>query len=159
MRSTDDRIIMQYRMAGRDQLTASSSRPMGLHKSLMSMQIHESLINNMLARIDLAGQTFTGQEFSSHLGEIFGFQAQPDERFSDAEYQLQFSAYDPVAIHFDDKTIVIELNIRGFKVNRGKTWRNLTVRATYHPEVVGDQLRLVQSESGISLKSNHSGRT
>jgi len=157
MRSTDDRIIMQYRMAGRDQLTASSSRPMGLQKSLMSMQVHESLINNMLARIDLAGQTFSGEELSNHFGEIFGFQAQPDPRFSEADYQLQFAAYDPVALHFDSDKVVIELNIRGFKVGRGKTWRNLTVRATYHPQVNGERLKLIQSESGISLKGSRLG--
>ncbi len=154
MRSTHDRILMQYRMAGRDQLAASSCRPMGLQGSLMSLQLHESLINNMLARIELAGRSYTGDELSAHLASIFGQQARPDEKFANTTYKLEFAPYDPVALHFDDGQCVIELNLRSLKVGRGKAWKNLTVRATYTPAVTGDRLRMVQDMSGISLQGN-----
>lgn len=154
MRSTHDRILMQYRMAGRDQLAAGSSRPMGLQGSLMSMQLHESLINNMLARIELAGRSYTGDELAAHLATIFGPQAKPDDKFANTTYKLEFAPYDPVALHFDNGQCVIELNLRSLKVGRGKAWKNLTVRATYAPVVTGDRLRMIQDESGISLQGN-----
>ncbi len=154
MRSTDDRIIMQYRMAGRDQLAAGSARPMGQQNSLMSMQVHESLINNVLGRIDLAGQTFTGAGLSEHLAQVFGQQAAASDQAATRDFQLEFASYDPVAIHLNDGAAVVELNIRALKVGKGKTWRNLIVQATYVPVVEGSRLRMVQDMSGISLKGS-----
>lgn len=153
MRTTEDRIIMQYRMAGRDQLAGTTARPLGLQGSLLSMQLHESLFNNLLARIELAGESFTGDELVAHLGAVFGEQVHPDERIADAEWNLEFAPHDPVALHFDDGRCVIELNLRGLRVGKGKTWKNLTVQATYTPIVEGNHLRLAQDPNGISLRN------
>lgn len=156
MRSTEDRIVMQYRMAGRDQLAAGAARPLGLQRSLMSLQLHESLINNVLARIDLAGQSFTGPELTQHLVEVFGQQANAAED-SSQNYRLVFASHDPVAVHFRNGAAIVELNIRSLQIGKGKVRKNLTVQVTFHPRVEGSRLVMVQDNGGIRLKGSRLG--
>lgn len=156
MRSTEDRIVMQYRMAGRDQLAAGSARPMGLHNSLISMQVHESLINNVLGRIDLAGQSFTGEELTRHFVQVFGQQANPDSG-SGGNFRLVFASHDPLAIHFREGAAVVELNIRSLQIGKGKIRKNLIVQVTFHPAIQGSRLVMVQDNGGIRLKGSRLG--
>ena len=58
MKTTDDRLIARYRLAGFTQMGADSTRPRALASGLMSLQLHDSAINNFLARIRLEGKRF-----------------------------------------------------------------------------------------------------
>ena len=69
LETTEARLTVRTRLAGDDQLAAYTPRPDAPADSLASMQLHESVLNNALDRLDLAGRTFTLPELHRHLNE------------------------------------------------------------------------------------------
>src|SRR6185295_3693586 len=60
--TTPQRISVRMRLAGANQLGGQSARPLAPSDSLLSTQVHESALNNILDQLQLAGRTFTAQE-------------------------------------------------------------------------------------------------
>lgn len=152
MRTTTDRIIMRYRLAGRDQMAAHTARPQALANSLMSFQLHESVFNNLFDRIEIAGRSFTAEELTDHLMNVFGSQQAAGSDQLNHEANFEFAPYDPIRVEFNEGQIELSLNLKKFRVGKGKTWKNLNVRATFNPQVKGTKLYLLRDESGIRLK-------
>ncbi len=155
LRTTDDRVVMRYRLAGIDQMAADSARPRGLQASLFSMQIHESGLNNLLNRIELNGNQFTASELSRHLSEVFGTEEIAPNEALDVDATLEFAPFDPIRISLRHDDIRIELNLRKFQIGKGKVYKNIRVTARYVPTIEGGRLLLVQDETGISLESKY----
>ena len=153
-RTTHDRVIMRYRLAGRDQMAAHTARPRALADSLMSLQFHESLFNNLLERIDLKGNEFTAEELVQHLSSVFS-SGQIGSKEIEADATFVFAPYDPLRIRFVDNKVEFSLNLKKFRIGKGKTWKNLSVTATYLPTATGMQLALTQDDAGISLKGSN----
>lgn len=155
LRTTDDRVVMRYRLAGIDQMAADSARPRGLQASLFSMQIHESALNNLLNRIELNGNQFTATELSRHLSEVFGTEEITPNEALDVDATLEFAPFDPIRISMRHDDIRIELNLRKFQIGKGKIYKNIRVTARYVPTIQGGRLLLVQDDTGISLESKY----
>ena len=155
MRSTDSRVIMRYRLSGRDQMAGNTSRPRGQQSSLLSMQIHESTINNLLNRIDLNGREFTSAELTQHLADVFGSQQVSSVDETDAT--LEFAPFDPIRVTMEDKIIAIQLNLKRLKIGGSKTWKNLTVTCNFIPQTDGNRILLVQDGAGVELTGHRLG--
>ena len=56
METTDERLVARYRIAGENQLGSHTPRPRAYSDSLLSVQIHESAINNLLEQLKLDGR-------------------------------------------------------------------------------------------------------
>jgi hypothetical protein len=154
MATTDNQFIMRYRIAGRDQMAANSARPRELKPGLMGFQIHQSAINNAIARLGLNGKTFTSKELKAHLQETLGFEGKAD---ADAEDQRKakfaFASLDPIRIDFIENRFNVILNLKGLKIgDKGKTWRNVSLTASYEPSVSGMQVLLRQDDDGTRIK-------
>ena len=152
MRTTTERIVMRYRLAGRDQMAAHTARPRALASSLLSVQLHESVLNNLLDRIEIKGKSFSAQELTEHLANVLRSEQAAGSEELDQEATFEFAPYDPMRVEFKNGQIEISLNLKKFRVGKGKTWKNLSVRATFNPEVQGTKLILVRDETGIRLK-------
>lgn len=155
MRSTDQRVIMRYRLAGFDQMAGNTARPRGLQNSLLSMQIHESTINNLLNRIDLNGQEFSAFELSQHLAEVFGLPPSNDPQAAKAKFE--FAPFDPIRIKFSEGLAAIQLNLCKLRIGEGKTWKNLTVTCRFIPHVDGNQIVFLQDGAGVELTGQRLG--
>ena len=155
MRTTSDRIIMRYRLAGRDQMAAHTARPRALADSLMSLQFHESMINNLLDRTELKSREFTSEELVQHLRNIFRSEEAIGTKEMETDATFVFAPYDPLRIGFVDNKVELTLNLKKFRIGKGKTWKNLNIKATYHPSATGMKLTLVQDKAGISLKGSN----
>ena len=57
--TTVDRAIMRLRLAGDEQVGSHTPRPQAPADSLASVQIHESVLRNVVERLNLDGRTFT----------------------------------------------------------------------------------------------------
>ncbi|HYW80231.1 MAG TPA: hypothetical protein VE890_11670, partial [Thermoguttaceae bacterium] len=57
--TTAQRITMRLRLAGKDQLASHTPRPRAPGGSLASLQVHQSAVNNLSDRFELAGNTYT----------------------------------------------------------------------------------------------------
>ena len=151
--TTDHRLVMRYRLAGLDQMAANSPRPMDSENDYMGVQVHQSLLNNMIERIDIASESFTPETLMSHLADVIGFNPESNQEGSKQhEAEFEFANYDPIRIDLQDGMVRIELNLKSLKVGKkGKTWRNITISSNYQPEVQGAQIRLTQA-SPVKVK-------
>ncbi len=142
--TTKERIVMRYRLAGIDQMAADTPRPQDSPYDYLSLQLHQSLLNNTIERIEIESQTFTPESLLQHLSEVIGFNPKNAGAESKHEAKFVFANYDAIRVDFVNDKIRIELNLKSLRVGKGKTWRNITVSATYLPTVEGSQVRLTQ---------------
>ena len=149
--TTRNRIVMRYRLAGIDQMASDSPRPVDSPYDYLSVQLHQSLLNNTIERIEIESQTFTPESLLQHLSEVIGFN--PENTKSDTKHEAKFvfANYDAIRVDFVEGKIRIELNLKSLRVGKGKTWRNITISSTYVPKVIGSQLKLTQ-EGIIGVK-------
>ena len=150
--TTSERIEMRYRLAGRDQMAANSIRPDPIPGSLMSLQIHESAINNMVQRIEIAGKDFNPVGLQEHLQRVLGVNLFASAHQIDQKVEFQFAPFDPVRVDFEDNQIALSINLKSLRINNGKRWRNLQVKTRYNPVARGMVFELTQDDNGISLK-------
>ena len=68
--TTDRRVVARIRLAGKDQLGSHTPRPQAPADCLVSFQLHESVIHNVVQRLDLDGRTFTLPELSRHIAHM-----------------------------------------------------------------------------------------
>lgn len=149
MRSTDSRVIMRYRLAGFDQMGGNTARPRGLQNSLLSMQIHETALNNLLNRIELNGNEYTAQELTAHLANVFGWQSTDSAQSRDATFE--FAPFDPIRVTFAHGSAAVQLNLKRLRIGNGKTWKNLTATCNFIPQAEGGKILFVQDGSGVEL--------
>ena len=150
--TTPHRLVMRYRLAGLDQMAANSPRPIDAESDYMGVQLHQSLLNNMIERIDISAGSFTPDTLMAHLADVIGFNpsAAPTDDKHDASFV--FAKYDPIRIDLQEGKVRIELNLKSLKVGKkGKTWRNITIASTYTPQAIGSQIHLAQ-HSPIEVK-------
>lgn len=155
MRSTDERVIMRYRLAGFDQMGGNTARPRGLQNSLLSMQIHETSINNLLNRIDLNGEEFTTEELTCHLANVFGWQTSDAPQAREATFE--FAHFDPIRVTFSHGSAAVQLNLKRLRIGNGKTWKNLTATCNFIPQTEGGKIVFVQDGSGVELSGHRLG--
>jgi len=143
--TTPHRLVMRYRLAGLDQMAANSPRPVDGENDYMGVQLHQSLLNNMIERIDISAGSYTPDTLMAHLADVIGFNpnAAPTDDKHDASFV--FAKYDPIRIDLQEGKVRIELNLKSLKVGKkGKTWRNITIASTYTPQAIGSQIHLAQ---------------
>lgn len=157
MSTTADEVIMRYRLAGRDQMAASSARPAAVEGSLCSCQVHESMMNNTIMRMGLNGETFTAKELQEHFREMFGTDdvSTAAQQEDPPEAQFKFAPLDPIRIGLRDQKVTIELNLVSMQIGDGKKWKRLRVKTSYVPRVENGAIVLAQSEDGLRLKGKH----
>ena len=150
MTTTEEEIVMRYRLAGRDQMGAFTARPRSVRDCLFNVQLHQSAINNMMMRIDLNGRKFTASELVAHFEDLLGVSVNSE---IEQKAEFEFAKLDPIRADFKDNEVVISLNLKSFRVGKkGKRWQNLRVSSVYVPNVNGTKIQLVQAKPGLHLK-------
>jgi len=140
----EDGIALRLRLAGDDQLGGHTPRPRTPPGSLASVQLHQSALNNYLARLELAGRRFTLPELSEHLAEQLGreegvLRTGPD--LDDVE--ITFADEDPVVVRLSGGRLIVTLSVARLK-RGGKSWSDFQARAIYKPQVDGPTAELVR---------------
>jgi hypothetical protein len=130
MCTTEDQLILRYRLAGFDQMAADTPRPAIDHRSAVSLQLHESAINNGLSRLDLNGRSFTVDSLVEHLNAKLNLQWKTADEEQHA-VELEFAPYDPIRVDFDDDAVVLSMHLKRLQIDRGKAWRNVTIETRY----------------------------
>ena len=139
--TTEKRFSMRIRLAGPDQLGGYTPRPQAPADSLASVQIHESMINNVLERLELDGQTFDlaglGQRLAQRLHRFRPQPVDPDQE----DVKISFAAKDALRVHCNDGRLEITLAIA--RLSKGaRKWKDFQVRAFYRPAVQGRRIDL-----------------
>lgn len=150
--ATNERLTYRGRLAGEHQLAAYTARPWAPKDNLLSLQLHESAINNLVAQLGLDGRKGNLKELlaeaAARLGrtEIKFPEEMPDDVL------VKFADHDAVHVRCDQDRLDLTLNFAGLRFE-GHGWKNFAVRASYVPQCQGFQCELHREDS-IRLLGN-----
>jgi hypothetical protein len=152
-----ERMTMRFRVAGHDQLGAHTPRPLAMSDSLASLQIHESLLNNLLAQLQLAGRTFTLPELHAWINERASRGAQPIPNDLPEHVIVTFAEFDPVRVACDEGRLKLTLALA--EIDQGEhAWYDMEATAYYRPVVNGQHLEFSRVGSIELGGEGHVGR-
>ena len=141
--TTQKRFTMRLRLAGEDQLGSHTPRPQAPADCLASMQIHESVLNNSVQRLQLNGRTFSLSELSQHVANRLSRPTTWEVTPEHADVKITFAPKDAVVVRFQDGKIAVTLSI--VQLSKGpRKWKNFQVQAFYRPEVQGCSAQLAR---------------
>lgn len=141
--TTEERFTMRLRVGGEDQLGSHTPRPQAPSDSLASVQLHESVLNNGIQRLELEGRTFTLPELSQHIARQLKFPSPWETNPENEDVKITFADQDAVVVRCQDGQFVLTLSIRS--LSKGpRRWNDFDVRAFYRPEVSGRSAQLVR---------------
>jgi hypothetical protein len=141
--TTPKRFVMRLRLAGEDQLGSHTPRPDALEDSLASVQIHESVFNNGIQRLQLDGHKFTLSELSQHIATRLNRPMSWDLNPKYADATITFAKKDAVLVRCQDGALVLTLKIAELH-KAPRTHKNFQILACYWPEVEGRSAQLVR---------------
>jgi hypothetical protein len=154
---TQDGIAMaRLRLAGDDQLAAHTPRPRAPNGSMLSVQIHESAINNALERLSLAGRQLPLEDLIHLLCERAGVEPHiPDELPEDVV--VTFAREQPLRVQYRDGLVHIRVALESIESGR-RGWHDIFASVTYRPKADDPQL-LLEREGPVHLSGpGHQGR-
>jgi hypothetical protein len=149
MQTTVERLIARCRLGGDWQMGSFTPRPRAPSDSLLSVQLHQSALNNLLDRVIPGDRSLTVEALMSELRERFRVAApvavdgiEPDGLGSDVT--ILFASTRPVAIEIVDDRISVTLRIQRLHRPDSIDLRNFAVRVGYRGQVEGAALRLLR---------------
>ena len=156
MSTTDRRLVARYRVAGDGQLGAFTPRPRAPGDSVLSMQVHQSALNNTLARLLPGDERVRLDQLAARLAETFGRDSMGVEWPSDVT--VRFAKTRPVTVEIDDDRMWLTLRIAELTRQDGGTLTRFIVRAPYRPVADGGGAAMVRdghlriSGPGMSMR-------
>lgn len=143
MQTTKDRLTLRLRLAADHQLAAHTPRPRAPADSLASLQIHESVLNNVFNQLDLNGRTFSQAELYRWVTGRLNRPANTiPENLRDDVY-LTFAPNDSFRVRAKDGQLEINLTLAELRAE-GTSYRDFTVRVYYRPDEEGGRGELVR---------------
>ncbi len=163
LQTTPQRLTARYRIGGDWQLAAFTPRPRAPSNSLVSVQIHQSALNNTLETVLPAGQSNTIQEISSNLKALFAFPepaAPSDAQDNDLadDTIIHFASTRPITIEIEDDLLWVTLRVMRLSREDAIDLRRFIVRVAYRCETDGLHAHLVRdghlriSGPGMSMR-------
>jgi len=149
MQTTSERLIARYRLAAREELSAHTPRPQAPGDSMLSVQIHESALNNVLDQLHLHGRrielTALYREMAGRF--TFGRKIEPPTDLPENVF-VTFAEEDPVRVDCQDGRVRLTIRLKELMQQGTRNrWTNFTVHAYYAPNA--DQLDANLVREGI----------
>jgi len=139
MNTTDRRAIVRYRLAGNRQLAANTPRPQAPSDSLLSFQVHQSALNNVLQQLKLDGRRSDVRKLYGEIAHAFLPEDADPVAIPDDIPQgvtIRFNSREAIRVDCRDNTVLITIRIKSLAAER-RVWRDFVVRATFVPEKDG----------------------
>ena len=144
MQTTDERLLARYRVAGDWQLGAFTPRPRALSDSLMSVQLHQSALNNTLEQLISSKEPISIRDLIRDSAARFGKAdvGIPDDIPDDV--MVQFARTRPITVEIEDGRLWLTLRVLRLRRDEGIDLTQFIVRVGYRPEMDGMNARLVR---------------
>lgn len=157
LQTTPQRLISRVRLSGAKQLAASTARPLILSDSLASLQIHESLLNNALEQLQLAGRRFTLPELHAWIADRVGKGEAPLPADLPERVTVTFAEFDPVTVLCRDDLVELRIAIADLDQGR-RNWQDFEVLATYRIKPQGLGLEISRVGAIEIVGEGHEGK-
>lgn len=132
MQTTEQRITTRVRLAAHEQLGAHTPRLQAPADSLISIQLHESAVNNTFARLALEGKEYKLEEL---LQKVFTAAGQKPPKITEDMPEgvtIRFADEEAVRFRFEAGEAVLTIRIAKL-VQDGKVWKDFQVRGRFRP--------------------------
>lgn len=133
--TTQQRLTMRVRLAGGDQLGGHTPRPRAPSNSLVSFQVHQSAINNMLARLELDGRAFTLPELAGQVATRLRLAEPWETDPAHDDVKLSFAEEDALGLRLADGRVTLTLALAKLHKPPRRIWRDFRVRVVFRPEI------------------------
>lgn len=158
METTERRLIARYRLAGDWQMAAFTPRPRAPQSSLMSVQIHQSALNNTLEQLLPRDEPKSIKAMMSDGMELFGRDtaALPDD--IPADVMVQFTRTRPITVEVQDGLVWVTMRIVRLSRDDSIDLSRFIVRAAFRPQIDGLNASLIRdghlriSGPGMSMR-------
>jgi len=131
LQTTEQRLIARYRLAGGGQLAANTPRPRAPADSLMSIQIHQSAINNTFYELGLARQDWTIQQLCDNLAETFDLPTWQLPEIVPQDVTIRFAEQQPITIEWSDQRAWLTLRVAELRQPGGLQLERFNIRIAY----------------------------
>ena len=142
--TSENRLTARYRIAGDWQLAAFTPRPRALSDSVLSVQVHQSLLNNTFEQLLPGDSPQPIRQMMARVLEMFGVDQSllPGELPADA--QIQFASTRPVTVEIEDGLLWLTLRVVSLTDSQGLNLSHFVVRSSYRAEFDGLNAKLVR---------------
>jgi hypothetical protein len=139
-------LLTSWAIRSSDILGGNTPAPATLRGSFADMKVHESALNAVISKLDIAGKTDTVGNFRAMIAERFKY---PDiaEASENDDAIIGFDKYNPVVLRFVDGVIELTISIDRLQLDR-QTYRDFQVFIRYEP-VRNERGELVLQRRGV----------
>ncbi len=148
METTAERLIGRYRIASREHLSAHTPRPQAPGDSVLSVQFHETALNNVLDELNLDGRRVELHQLYREMLSRFSQEPVVIPEDLPEDVYVTFAAEDAVRVDCNDGRVRLTIRIEELEQEGTRNrWANFTVRGYYGPNA--DQLDANMEREGI----------
>lgn len=145
MNTTEERMTARYRVASPGQMAAHTARPRAPGDSLVSMQIHQSAINNAMGQLGLSERDWTLPELCDKLAEVFDQTPWKLPEDVPRDVIVRFAPSRPITVELRDGKVELTLRIADlYHPERNVRFQRFIIRVNYVPVADGLQAALVR---------------
>jgi hypothetical protein len=142
--TSQTRLAARYRIAGDWQLGAFTPRPRALSDSVLSMQVHQSLLNNAFEQLLSGDSPQPIREMMTRVLELFGVSGDRIPGKLPDDVKIQFASTRPVTVEIEQDALWLTLRVVRLSDGRGLDLSHFVVRAQYRPQMDGMRASLVR---------------
>lgn len=155
MNTTDERLSIRYRVASQAQMASHTPRPRAPTESLLSMQLHQSAINNTIDTIGLSGKTWTLAELYQRLGEAFQQSAWKLPENAPKDITIRFADTNPAWVEMHDGKLRLSLRVLSLQRGENRPIKRFVVTSTYIPVADGMHAELIR-DGVVEIETRYS---
>ena len=156
LETTADVASLRLRLAADSQLAAHTPRPRAPADALLSIQFHETVVNNAFDRFGLAGRRLELPELARTVCEKLGMETLvPDDLPEDVAVTFAHAA--PLRVECRDGLVHVRVALDAIESGR-RNWYDLVAQVAYKPVAAGPQV-LLEREGPVRIGGpDHEGR-
>lgn len=135
MQTLNGALVARFRLADKDQLAAFTPRPREPQGSMISVQLHESALNNAIEGLQLAGQRIELTELYRKISRLANAADQPVELPEELprNVYVTFVDQDPIRVRFRDGRLHLSIDVKTLE-SEEKSWGRFGVDIYYRPD-------------------------
>jgi len=131
--TTGARLVLRYRLAGNQQLAAHTPRPRAPGNSLLSIQIHESALNNTLQSLNLDGKRTDLRSLYRDIAESFDRSDVTIPEDIPTNVTIAMADHEAVRVRFENGQVNLRIHLKELKSGTRHKWKNFILTASYQP--------------------------
>ncbi|REK08263.1 MAG: hypothetical protein DWQ37_20690 [Planctomycetota bacterium] len=144
LQTTEDRVVARARLSSGVQLGAHTPRPRAPSDSWLSLQTHQTVLNNGLQQLNLDGQVFELDSLFQRIADKLARPEIAEQEDLPEDVRVEFADKDAITVQCRDGLIEVTLAFAELR-HAGSLWRNFRVRTSYVPKIEGLSPRLVRN--------------